>query len=235
MTSLRTRLGALIAAAAAGALLLTGCTAGASAPTTTSTEDAVIAPANSREFGLSVGDGAVEVALWTDLSCPHCRLLDDAIGTDLEQWVADGDVTLTIHPLTFVSAKRGDTSDWSTRAANALAAVADAGESDRLPAFYALLQENQVTEAGAPTDERIIELAAEAGVQADISDAVTTQRFGAWATASNDHWMGRTIAGTEKVVQGVPILVIDGEPLDIREDGTDAERVRDAVAAALAR
>lgn len=229
----RTRFGALIAAAAASVLLLTGCTAAAPTPTATPSADTVIAPANAREFALPSGEGAVEIALWTDLSCPHCKSLDEAIGADLQEWVAAGDVTLTIHPLTFVSAKRGDTTEWSTRAANALAAVVDAGEADRLPAFYALLQEHQVTQDGALADEQIIALAAEAGVQADISDAVTDQRFASWATASNDHWLGRTIDGTEQVVQGVPILVIDGTPFEIREDGTDGERVREAVTAAL--
>lgn len=231
MTSLRARFGALIAAAAASVLLISGCAAGAPAPSVTPSPDAVIAPANARGFGLPTGEGAVEIALWTDLSCPHCQALDEAIGADLENMVADRDATLTIHPLTFVSAKRGDTTDWSTRAANALAAVLDAGEGDRLPTFYALLQAHQVTQDGAPADEQIIELAAEAGVTADISEAVTTQRFAAWATASNDHWLGRTIDGTERVVEGVPILVIGGQVFEIRDDGTDAERVRAAVAA----
>ncbi len=119
-----------------------------------------------------------------------------------------------------MSAKHGDETDWSTRAANALAATVDAGQSDRLPALYALLQEHQLTEAGAPTDEEILAFAAEAGVTADIADAVAAQRFGPWVTASNEHWLGRAIDGTERVVDGVPILLVDGAVFEIT-DGDD--------------
>ncbi len=235
MTTLRARTGALLTAVVAGSLLLAGCAVGAPADdTAASASPSVVAPGNSTEFGLPAGTGPVSIALWTDLACPHCQTLEEAMGADLQQWVADGDVTLTIHPLNFVSAKRGDATGWSTRAANALAAVADAGEADRLPAFYALLQEHQVTGDGALSDDEIIALAAEAGVEADISDAVTSQRFGGWVSASNDHWLDRTISGTEQVVQGVPILVIDGAVFEIRGDGTDAARIRAAVDAALA-
>ncbi|GAA2007617.1 DsbA family protein [Microbacterium ulmi] len=234
MRTLRARAGALLTAAVAGSLLLAGCSAGSAPADAGASAPAVIAPANSTEFGLPAGSGPVEIGLWTDLSCPHCQSLEEIMGPDLQQWVADGDVSLTIHPLNFVSAKRGDATEWSTRAANALAAVADAGEADRLPAFYALLQEHQVTSDGALTDDEIVALASQAGVTADISDAVASQRFGAWVSASNEHWLGRTIGGTEQVVQGVPILVIDGAVFEIRGDGTDAQRIRDAVATAIA-
>ena len=53
-----------------------------------------------------------------------------------------------------------------------------------------------------------------------------------WVGASNDHWIGRTIAGTGQVVQGVPILVVDGAVFEIRE--TNAERLSAAIAAGLA-
>lgn len=218
-----------LVAAAALLVLLTGCQAAA---TTAPTPSAAAAPAAADGYGLLSGSGPVEVQLWTDLSCPYCMMLEAETGELLTQWVEDDAVTLTIHPLNFVSAKRGDDTDWSTRAANALAATADAGQGDRLAAFYAILQQNQVSEAGAPTDEDILAFAAEAGVTADISDAVASQRFGAWVTASNEHWLGRAIDGTARVVDGVPILVVDGVVFEITEDGTNASRLRDAVTAA---
>ena len=120
---------------------------------------------------------------------------------------------------------------WSTRAANALAAALDAGQGDRIPAFYALLQENQTTADGTthPSDADILAFAQQAGITADLSDAVASQRFGAWVQASNDHWLGSTIAGTGKVVSGVPVLVIGNEvpqlPSVVRWNGA-AARVR---------
>ncbi len=175
----------------------------------------------------------MEIQLFTDLSCPYCRMLEEATGDVLSEAVAAGTATLTIHPLNFVSAKHGDDTAWSTRAANALAAALDAGQGDRIPAFYALLQENQTTTDGTthPSDADILALAQQAGITADLSDAVASQRFGAWVQASNDHWLGSTIAGTEKVVSGVPVLVIGGKVIALDGEATDvAQRVQAAIA-----
>ena len=94
------------------------------------------------------------------------------------------------------------------------------GENDRLPAFYALLQEHQTLADGTshPTDDDIVALAQQAGVTSDISDAVASRRFGPWVSASNQHWLGATIDGTSQVVSGVPILVVNGTVIDLSAD-----------------
>lgn len=228
-------------AAAAIALLTTGCAAQAPSPLrsddagASASTPAVVSPAGADGYGLPAGTGAVEIQLFTDLSCPYCRMLEEATGDVLSDAVAAGTATLTLHPLNFVSAKHGDETDWSTRAANALAAALDAGQGDRIPAFYALLQENQTTADGTthPSDADILAFAKQAGITVDLADAVATQRFGGWVQASNDHWLGSTIAGTEKVVSGVPVLVIDGQVVALDGEATDvAQRVQAAIAAA---
>ena len=127
---------------------LAGCSAASgdaptTSPTASTSDAAVVAPAHADGYGLPAGDGSARIELWTDLSCPYCRQLELATGDLIADAVAAGTATLVIHPLNFVSTKHGDDTDWSTRAASALAAVSDAGEDDRLPAFYALLQEHQ--------------------------------------------------------------------------------------------
>ncbi|WP_165310656.1 thioredoxin domain-containing protein [Microbacterium protaetiae] len=230
----------LLAPIIAGALALTGCSAVTDSPASAPSDSApapsaqgagTAVPASLGDHVITAGDGPVEIALWTDLSCPYCAMLEAETGDLIASWVASGDVTLTIHPLNFVSEKHGDATDWSTRAAGAIAAVADAGEGAAIPAFYALLQKNQPTDAGALGDDDIIALAAHAGVTADIRDAVETQRFGDWVQASNDHWLGTTIDGTAQVVQGVPVLVVDGTVFDIQD--TNADRLQAAVDVAL--
>ncbi len=218
----------LLAVAAVGALLLSGCSAG-STPTPSAPTATVVVPAGATEFGLPAGTGPVTIDLWTDLSCPYCRALEAATGEMISAAVAAGDATLVLHPLNFVSAAHGDSTNWSTRAAGALAATVDAGESERVPAFYALLQKHQTLadETTHPTDADILSLAAEAGVTSDLSDAVETQRFAGWVQASNDHWLGQTIAGTEQVITGVPILVVDGTVIPL--DGDVVENLKAAL------
>lgn len=236
----------LLCVALCGTLALTGCSAptddsmsrpSASVPDASPSEAGAPrseAPASLHDHGVTVGDGPVEVALWTDLSCPYCAMLEAETGTLISSWVADGDITLTIHPLNFVSAKHGDTTDWSTRAAGALAAVAAAGEGDAVAALYGLLQKNQAAGDGAPpTDEDILTLASRAGVTSDIRTAVETGLYADWVAASNDHWLGATIDSTSKVVEGVPILVIDGTVFEIGD--SNAARLQAAVEASAAR
>lgn len=223
-------LGAVIATS----LLLTGCASSSPTPSPSGSATVdVVAPAGATEFGMPAGTGAITIDLWTDLSCPFCQMLEAETGEIIAQGVSDGEVTFVIHPLNFVSGKHGDETDWSTRAANALAAVLDAGQGDHLPAFYALLQEHQSDANDKhPTDADILELATEAGVTADISDAVATLRFGPWVAASNEHWLGRTISGTDKVVQGVPILAVDGKVLSFEDTSDVAGTLQSAIDAA---
>lgn len=216
---MRARLRPLAALAlTAIALLATACTPAADPAPTTS--------ADAASAGIVIGDGPVAVELWTDPSCPHCAVLDEAIGADLASRIQAGEVTLTIHPMTYVSAKRGDTTDYSTRAAALLFAAA--GEPDAIPALYALIQANQVSDAGAPTDAELIAFAAQAGVTGDVSGFAASADL---ATAANDVWLGQAVPGTDATVDHVPLLVVGGALFDVREDGTDAARFTEAVSA----
>jgi protein-disulfide isomerase len=182
--------------------------------------------------GITVGEGEVDIQLWSDPSCPHCMTLDDAIGDELADVIANGTATWTLHPMTYVSAKRGDTTDYSTRAAALLFGVAAAGDADAVLPLYELIQQNQVSAEGAPTDADLVGFAAAAGSSSDLSTAITD--YAAIATAANEAWLGAAIPGTDQVVDHVPLLVIDGTVFEVREDGTDAARFRAAVTDATA-
>jgi len=158
--------------------------------------------------------------------------LDAAIGDDLAAFVADGTATWTLHPMTYVSAKRGDTTDYSTRAAALLLGAAAAGEDDALLPLYALIQRNQVTADHSPSDEELLDFATTAGAASDLSTAITD--YASLAGAANDAWLGKPIPGTDQVVDHVPLLVIDGTVFEVRENGTDAARFAAAVAEAAA-
>lgn len=225
---------ALLPLLAAAAIVLSACTGSPTVvtPTAPETSDATDAATNLvAADGLVIGDGPLSVELWTDLSCPHCAILEESTGADLQQWVDDGDITLTIHPMNYVSAKRGDTTEYSTRAANLLGLTADAGEYDALLPLYALLQANQVDADGAPTDDDLLAFAEAAGVTADLGEGVRDRTMAAWVQESNDHWL-QAVVGSDTTVDHVPLLVVDGITFDIREDGTDADRLRAAVEAA---
>lgn len=210
--------------------LLAACTA---APATDSaTTDAAASPLVAD--GIRVGDGPVEVVVFGDAACPHCMVLDAEVGDSLAAAVEAGEITLVLHPMTYVSEKRGDTTDYSARSAALLFAAADAGEVDAIPELYALIQENQVDETGAPSDADLLAYAAEAGVTADLGDALAGDEYLALARSANDHWLGREIPGTGVALEFVPSVAVDGEFFEVREDGTDLARLQTAIADAAA-
>lgn len=214
-------------------MLLGGCSA-SPAPTPSASSTTATAPRGAEGYGLSAGDGPIAVNLWTDLSCPWCKKLEAETGALLADAVSSGRITLTIHLLNFVSAKHNDATQWSTRAGGAMAAVADAGKSELLPELYRVLQSHQVEGGTAPTDAELLTFVTEAGVTADVSDAVNNNTFGPWIQASNDYWIGRTVEGTTHVIQGVPDLQVAGKMFDVKFDSTDAPRLEEAITAAAA-
>lgn len=158
-------------------------------------------------------------------------VFDAATGDEIAARLDAGELTLTLHPMTYVSEKRGDTTDYSTRSAALLFAAADAGEVDAVWPLYRLIQENQVDADGAPTDEDLLALAAEAGVTADLSDALASDSYLDLAREANDHWLGREIPGTGQTLQFVPSVAVGSVFFEVREDGTDLSRLTEALEA----
>ena len=67
--------------------------------------------------GVVFGEGPVDVALWEDFQCPGCKGFEQANGAMLEKRVDAGDITMVIHPLSFLDQNLGNSS--SVAAANA--------------------------------------------------------------------------------------------------------------------
>ncbi|MCR2828084.1 DsbA family protein, partial [Microbacterium sp. zg.Y909] len=90
---------------AAALVALTGCTAADTDPNANASTAPTPATSSLTDpaEGIVVGDGPVTVELWTDLSCPYCAVLEETTGDDLEAWVADGTITLSLHPMNYVS------------------------------------------------------------------------------------------------------------------------------------
>lgn len=217
---------------ALAAVALVACQ-GSAAPIDAAQVSAQVENAELAQNGIRVGDGPVEVVLFGDAACPHCMVLDDAIGDELAERLDAGEITLVLHPMNYVSGKRGDTTDYSTRSAALLFAAADAGEEDAVPALYGLIQAHQVDENGAPTDEDLLAFADQAGVDADLSPALSGDDYAALAQAANDYWLGREIPGTGVQLQFVPSVAIDGEWFPVQEDGSDLPRLQESVDGAL--
>jgi protein-disulfide isomerase len=158
-------------------------------------------PAGATPAGaLAVGDAAapVTVELYLDYMCPFCGRFERANGAELERLVAAGTVRLELYPLSFLD-RMSAGSRYSTRAANAVATVADR-TPDTLLAVHAALFANQPDEGSRGlSDDDIAGLARRAGVSQQVTDAFDDRAFEGWIAGSTEEAFAGGITGTPTV------------------------------------
>lgn len=191
------------------------------AATTASTVDAEAALEETRDTpaGVEAGTGAgpVQVVAWVDVNCVHCADFETAYSAQIQQWLDDGDVTMEYRTVAFLD--RNSTSAYSSRAANALACVADT-TPQAYQSFIQGLFGNFA--AGELSDDELSDLA-EASGAGDISTCVAEGTFRPWADFT-------TNAASASGISGTPTIYIDGEQL-----ASPADFVADVEAAIEAR
>jgi len=170
-----------------------------------------IAPhAATSEYGVPHGsaDAPVTVTVYEDFMCPVCRELQQATSSWLPGYVDQGKVRVEHRPIAFLNRYSSGT-EYSTRAANAYAAILDVAGPEVAARFHDLLFANQPEEGSSGlSDSRLVELAVQAGApEADVRRAVEERTFEQWVDNATD-W-----ASKDKVT-GTPTVEVDGERLD---------------------
>jgi protein-disulfide isomerase len=162
---------------------------------------------------VSFGDGPVTVSLWEDFQCPVCKDFEAANGEMLEQKVDAGEITLEIHPLSFLDDNLGNTS--SSLAANAFGCAATS-EAQALP-FHLTVYDNQPPEqpgTEAWTADDLVGWGNDVGITGDEwTSCVNDETYSAWV---EDVQASSTDAG----VTGTPTLFVDGKRVSDEEMAT---------------
>lgn len=145
------------------------------------------------------------VTLIEDFQCPACRAFESQFSDALAQLRADPDVAVDYQPIAFLD--RMSTTDYSTRAANASACVAQStggrnGFQTWL-AFHNLLYANQPAEGGAGlADGELVSIAKQAGADG-VSQCIKDGQFKDWTKQA-------TQAALAAGMQGTPTVLING-------------------------
>lgn len=167
-------------------------------------------------------DAPVTVEVYFDYLCPFCGTFEQVNGTELDALVASGELRIELRPLSFLDRLSAGTA-WSTRAANALATVAD-GSPERVGAFHRALFDAQPEEGTAgPDDEQLVALAVSAGVPPGVADRFDDDAFVGWVERSTDGALSSGVTST-------PTVLVDGEVF--RGDLLSSGPLTDAVRAA---
>jgi protein-disulfide isomerase len=158
--------------------------------------------------GLLVGtpDAKVTVDIYEDFICPICKEFEEADGPILKKYADAGQIKIVYHPVAILDRASVGTR-YSTRAANAVAAVLNSSPSAAIT-FHSLLFENQPPENGPGLpDDTLLALAEKAGAnRAAIQDDIAKLRYEGWITSTTEKFTKDFPPG------GTPTIAIDGKP-----------------------
>ena len=209
--------------------LVVGVVAGVQAFRDTTGETATPPAGAVDTFALPMGEpGApVTVEVYEDFLCPFCGQFEAQSRDVLKEYAESGDAQVQYKVISILDG--ASSTDYSTRAANAMAVVLDEAGPDVAVAFHDLLFENQPEEGSAGlSDDELVDLAVEAGgSEATVREPIESLSFEQWVKNATDESSKDGIAGT-------PSILVDGEKV---EGGTIAEvaaTMEDVIDAALA-
>lgn len=157
------------------------------------------------------------VQLYVDYRCPYCGQFESTNGATLDQIVSSGQVTLELTPLSFLD--RIGTDYYSSRAAGALACVADAQPEAAWDVNRHLFDRSvQPAESTPGLDNDALIDAVDAGaggLNDDARSCIETEKFVPFAQALNSWAFANPVPHAEDpdlAITGTPFVVVDGVP-----------------------
>jgi protein-disulfide isomerase len=156
-------------------------------------------------------DGVMSIVTYVDFSCPACQAFEATNATFIEELVASGEATLSVHPIAVLD-RSYQGSLFSTRSNNAGACVANyepEGFYDVMMAMY--VNQPLETTAGLSNAE-IIEVVKGAGVDnSDVDKCINGVTFESWLTAATDRATEGPLPNANITsVTGTPTVIVNG-------------------------
>jgi protein-disulfide isomerase len=162
----------------------------------------------------------VQVVVYADLSCPVCKQFEEAYGASLNKLVADGKITLEYRIATFLD--RMSSTNYSSRAANALACVADSKPEAFAPYLTALFAQQPAEGGEGLPNAQLTKIAADAGA-GDVGSCIDGTKFRPWAQYVNATFNAYEVGGT-------PTAYVNGHLWDSQSE--DFQKLLDDAVAA---
>lgn len=163
--------------------------------------------------GSEPSEGTVPVSLYEDFLCPSCKVFHEESGPFLAEQVANGTITLTYHPFTFLL--RNSTDEYTQRASNAAVCVGDQVGPVGYAKMHDLLLSNQPDQGGPGlSDEQLIAFAEEAGAE-DIAECIEERTFTPWVEEA-------LAAGQAAGVTVTPTVRINGMTVVRSDNGRES-------------
>lgn len=154
--------------------------------------------------GAAFGDGPVTVDLWVDFQCPACKNFEAVNAEALAERVDAGDVTLVIHPLSFLDNNLGNNS--SRPAASAFGCAIDEGKGLEFATKLYEVQPEENPGQDAWTTDDLISYGNDVGISGDVWEScVRDETYVGWADQV-------AASQADAGITSTPTVLVDGEP-----------------------
>jgi len=153
----------------------------------------------------------VNIAIYADYKCGLCGQFEATNGAQIESWVTAGNATVELHPISILDASSLGT-NYSTRAANAAACVANYAPDSFLAVNAALFANQPAENSSGLTDAELQSLIVNAGVtNVSIPACITNATFVPWVGAASDRALKGPLPNADiRKVTGTPTVLVNG-------------------------
>jgi len=200
---------------------------------------AVPGPANMASDGILLGEGLTAVStpalqpdatpqastpdatgtvanirVYVDYLCPFCADFETTNGEQIASWVTSGAATVEIHPIAILTGRSAG-SQYSLRAANAAACVANYSPNDFYAFNSALFVDQPVENTAGRSDAELQDVVKSAGVTTSLSEintCITDETYKSWVIAATDRSTAGPIPNSAiPNIGSTPTVLVDGK------------------------
>lgn len=153
----------------------------------------------------------VDIRMYVDYLCANCGTFEKNNSEQLRKWVSSGAATLEIHPIALLTTKSAGGSQYSLRAANAAACVAEYAPDSFFNFHDGLFRDQPEEGTEGLTDAELLEHSKRAGavVTSGLQNCVETRRFASWVQQATVRALNGPIpdADIDRITTAPTILV----------------------------
>lgn len=156
-------------------------------------------PATPRDLTVADKGEPINITMYVDANCVHCADFEATYGDQIEEWLANGDVTVEYRNVGYLD--RGSPTNFSSRGANALACVADESPAAYMSFVKALWGHYP---EGEMKNAELADLAIQNGAAESVTSCIEDGKFRPFVQYA-------TTAGQYDGVAGTPSIFIQGK------------------------
>ncbi|MEV4535880.1 thioredoxin domain-containing protein [Asanoa sp. NPDC049518] len=157
----------------------------------------LVAPASATTTtGITQGNGPVQVQLYEDFLCPHCKDFEATSGSAITDLVNDGKIKVTYNTVAYLDP--ASTTEYSTRSAAAAACASDGG---KFKEYHDALYAQQPAEGSAGlSNSQLIAIGTGMGLdQGSFGQCIDSGRYKPWVASITDAAAAAGVTGTPTV------------------------------------